>query len=442
MKNYKRLFHSCCRILSDINKRDVGTALLKKYIVEWEEDNDEFILGAAASFTGLVQFASPELKNDPEFMLAVTLECIEKPESNSSPLKHASSTLRDNRDFITKAVQITPYALKYASRRLRKDIEIVMTAVKHDGRALQFANPALFHNKQIILTALKSDGLAFTFASPALQNDSEVIREAENTAERFGLDSKRSNGKTRTARSKSHIQDYKELFSTCCWILNGVYTDAKDSRSPETCIDFLHDVIEASEIGYDREFILKAAGDFEYIVEFMSPELKDDPRFMLALTLEYREEPEHYINPLEHASDRLKASRGFILGAVRICPYALEHASPALRRDSDFVLAALRVSGYALEYAHPPFQANKAIVLAAVRQQGGALRYASEALKQDRDVVLAACKTDLPRIFQYSAQAGRDSGCCADTGMHTMPVQRCKTTGRSLRLLCRARDMH
>ena len=117
MPSYKELYHTYCLMFDNVSNEDEVAALLEQYIKRdgTIADNRELIIEAAPYVSNIVQFANPELKGDPEFMLEVTLACTKADDVLICPLEHASPTLKSSHDFISRAVQINGYALEYVS---------------------------------------------------------------------------------------------------------------------------------------------------------------------------------------------------------------------------------------------------------------------------------------------------------------------------------------
>ena len=68
--------------------------------------------------------------------------------------------------------------MEYASEQLQNDEEVVLAAVTDCGVALQYASDKLQNDKAIVLAAVSQDGNAFDHASEDLQDDLEVVQTA------------------------------------------------------------------------------------------------------------------------------------------------------------------------------------------------------------------------------------------------------------------------
>lgn len=142
---------------------------LKKLVDEKEQLLEAIGYNAHSATT--LKFASEELRNDKDFVL----KAIRR---NEYALRYASERLRDNKDFILEAVKQSGFNLKYASERLKHDKEIILTAVKKNSYALEYAPKRLRDDREFILEAVKNNGLALKYASEELKDDKEVVLEA------------------------------------------------------------------------------------------------------------------------------------------------------------------------------------------------------------------------------------------------------------------------
>lgn len=91
-----------------------------------------------------------------------------------SPLAWAPK-FQDKREFVLAAVKKNGMALEYASTELKSDPQIVFEAIKENGDALQFASLELRNNREFVLEALKTSKNAVNFTSVRLQSDRDLI---------------------------------------------------------------------------------------------------------------------------------------------------------------------------------------------------------------------------------------------------------------------------
>ena len=131
---------------------------------------DRYIILAAVRWDGCVlEYASPELRGDPEVVLAAVKHA-------GYALKFASPELRGDRRVVMEAVRQDGYALEYASQELRGDLEIVQVAIKHsNGYALEYADEKLRGDRDIVLDAVHLNGYAFKYADEKLRGDRAIF---------------------------------------------------------------------------------------------------------------------------------------------------------------------------------------------------------------------------------------------------------------------------
>ena len=312
------------------------------------KNDKEVVLAAVTQNSKALRFASDELQQNKEIMLAAVKQ-------QSNVLKHNVLTL-DN-EFMVAAVKQNGMALEFASAALKNDKKVVLAAVIQNGMALRFASDALQNNEEVVLAAIKQNGMALKFASNALQNNRELVLEAikQNGAYLFYAYAFKNN---------------KEV------VLAAVTQNGMALR-------FASDVLQDN-----KEVVLATVTQNGMALEFASATLKKNEEVVLAAVTQ---------NGLafQFASDELKNDKETVLAVVTKNDLAFEFASVALQNDKDVVLAAIKQNGYLLGHVSPTLQNDKEVVLAAVTQNGDVLRFASDELQHDEEVILAAKKQKL-----------------------------------------------
>ena len=111
--------------------------------------------------------ASKSLKNDIDFILnAVSIEI-----NNYKLLQYMSKKLKNNKQFMMKAVEINGYCLKYASENLKNDKEVVFGAMETDMHMFEYASDDLKNDKKIVLEAIEIDETSFCWSKFNLDRD-------------------------------------------------------------------------------------------------------------------------------------------------------------------------------------------------------------------------------------------------------------------------------
>jgi hypothetical protein len=116
----------------------------------------------------VIEFASDDMKNDSEIIMAAVTQ-------HYSALKYASNELKQNKQLVMFAIQQHGRALRYASEELRKDREVVMAAVQKNDVALEYASKNLRNDKDIVMVAVRQNGNSLRYASNEMKNDKNVV---------------------------------------------------------------------------------------------------------------------------------------------------------------------------------------------------------------------------------------------------------------------------
>ncbi|MGZ3732343.1 MAG: DUF4116 domain-containing protein, partial [Parachlamydiaceae bacterium] len=140
-----------------------------EYASEELKNDKEFMLAAVQRYGSALQYASEELKSDKEFMLAV----VER--NGSAFLQYASEKLKSDKEFMLAAVQRYGSAIEYASEKLKSDKEFMLAAVQRYGSAIEYASEELKSDRDFVLAAAVQSRLALRYASEELKSDREIV---------------------------------------------------------------------------------------------------------------------------------------------------------------------------------------------------------------------------------------------------------------------------
>jgi len=408
----------------------------------------------------VLENASLALRGDRRFMLAAA-ECCPPGEV----LQHATDALRAelyaDRAFVLQAVRdVGSEALEYASPELRADRDFMLAAACYcpPGEALRYAARELCTELSAYSAGapqagqeLGADGLgclqaeAYTYSQAMSAFAPQVAPQVQ-----LGV-----------LGAGECVQEYRQplgMAETGCPAPEVVQCNISSDEEPamEPQIDpaaVLQAVRQAGsqalataplELRGDREFILAAAACrplaevFQYATDELRTLLYSDRVFMLRAVheigssvlahapVELREDREFMLaaaaccpprEALQYASDKLLkelcADHSFMLKAVQqVGPAVLAHAAVELRGDRAFMLAAAacRPPGEVLKYASKKLRAelhsDGAYMLTAVQSLGPAeLAHASAALRGDREFMLAAAAYCHPsEVLRYASQ--------------------------------------
>jgi hypothetical protein len=73
------------------------------------------------------------------------------------------------------AVKHDGYALQFASEDLKNDRELVLAAVNRSSQALSFSSERLRNDREVVLAAVSKQGNEMRYASEELKNDNEIL---------------------------------------------------------------------------------------------------------------------------------------------------------------------------------------------------------------------------------------------------------------------------
>lgn len=157
------------------------------------------VLGIPFQGHAAFQYASEELRSDPEFVLKMVsykprafqyasedlhdnrdliLQIVNDEYFDGYALNYISEELKNDYDIFIAAVQRVYWTIEFASYELQMNHDIAMAAVKTDGDALSYLPSEIRANREIVMEAVRNDGCALYYASEELKNDRELVMEA------------------------------------------------------------------------------------------------------------------------------------------------------------------------------------------------------------------------------------------------------------------------
>lgn len=309
-------------------------------------NDKEFMLNAVSICGGLLYFASDELKNDEEVVLAA----INSPEGYYS-IQYAGDEIKHRSSFAQKMIPIVLHPYPFG------DVDGKSTA------GLLEEIPELSKNKQMILDYLDYSGYN-------LHDDREGIL--------YGID-------------KSLLNDPEFMFQ----VLERVGSDyieeflpKKLKNNPEFVLRVLKSNMDFDDIQYfldsdeksiseNKEIVLESAKRFGYI-EFASDELKNDEEIALAALSASTDALE------EDISEELRENKDFVKKALEI-----------IQRENKSPIGYLENSVYGLldEYGGD-LRKDKKLILQLLKKGIPDIVYCmDEELLNDSEVALEAIKT-------------------------------------------------
>jgi hypothetical protein len=137
------------------------------------------------------EYVSPRLKDDREFVLYATslLESLEHFDYDYCILEWCSDTLRADRDFVLAVVNLYPWSFLYASEEVRADTQVfVETSTQlithphwkgdYGGELLDHVPSHRFNDREFISSAIEVDPYAYNVASDELKQDRDLCLRA------------------------------------------------------------------------------------------------------------------------------------------------------------------------------------------------------------------------------------------------------------------------
>jgi len=142
--------------------------LFLDYVTPELKDDNNFVLKAVKLDGMNLHFASNRLRNDPEVVDAAAVQ-------SDYTFQYASEPLRSSKDFVLSLVARQGRAIKHASEELRNDKEVALAAVSSYPPILREVSARLQDDIDVVLAAVQKDGLSLMFASDALRNTKDVV---------------------------------------------------------------------------------------------------------------------------------------------------------------------------------------------------------------------------------------------------------------------------
>ena len=274
--------------------------------------------------SSVLSLVDEEMRSDEELCL---LQLSRQPHYMRDTVSH----LRNNKNFVIRAVLETPSVVPHLTPRWHADYDVMYAAVSGGGLYLEHcADNKLTGNKALILKALAypNAGIALKYANKTLRGDKDVA----------------------LAAIRGCVQ---------AWQL--ISDDLK--KDPEVSLA-----------------VVNKNGDMLY---YLQNSCKEDHSIVEAAV---RQNPRAY----RSASDALKADRSIALSAFSRDGSMLQHAPESLRDDLEVVTAAVQSRSRSIRYASNRLKSVRELALLAVEKDGAMLSQVSAELQDDKEVVRVA----------------------------------------------------
>lgn len=297
--------------------------LLLEHLPEFQDDAD-LVLSAIKNHPDAAKFASPRLKDDPNFMRRAA-------EINKKSLEHMGSALRNDEAFALEMVAKEGVLLDNFDSRIKNSLPVAKAAVKNDPLASGYTG-------QDIVVTLTPEG--------------EVM--LENAKDYWFSTLRKELPKLELVKEKQDCrQSRKEAVETLL--------TAKEKLLEPEYQKFSRDVITMREL-------VEKDGSF---LEMASPELRDDP---VTLLIAVTRTPE----AMEFIAPRFKNDPEFMLKAIRANKGNAKYMSDELRGNPNFAWDVVSGHGLALKYFNEEIRGTASIVQVAVEEDRTAFKFADQ----------------------------------------------------------------
>eukprot|EP00928_Gymnodinium_smaydae_P097431 TRINITY_DN8829_c0_g2_i1.p1 TRINITY_DN8829_c0_g2~~TRINITY_DN8829_c0_g2_i1.p1 ORF type:complete len:636 (-),score=76.06 TRINITY_DN8829_c0_g2_i1:20-1927(-) len=153
-------------------KRD---GYMLQYASETLRGNRDLVLAAVRADIELTRSESPYLPRHPRSPMAV----VPHHPHRDSPLQFASPELREDPRFVREVISLQGHALKWVSPSLQADTDIVRLSIRKSFSNVQFASQEvrehLRADRDLVKRAIKNDFSGMEFASPDLRQDRDLV---------------------------------------------------------------------------------------------------------------------------------------------------------------------------------------------------------------------------------------------------------------------------
>lgn len=125
------------------------------------KSNKSFMLKAVEIDSSNLRYASDEIKNDPEFVLTALSN---SPDLNWT-MRYAGEKLKADKVFILRAIQRDSSAFLYAAGSIRADREVALAALAQCSSNFKHVDPVLLSNQKFMQEAMKVTRFTFKHLS-------------------------------------------------------------------------------------------------------------------------------------------------------------------------------------------------------------------------------------------------------------------------------------
>ena len=314
-------------------------------------------------------------------------------------LKYVSQRLKNDKEFVMKAVRSYGLSLEFAGKHLKKDIDVVRAAMENRPRAIEFADDSLRDNEELLLSAIAFNHELYNCASKRLKDSIEFkIKAVKVNRDLMGMMAIDDQSNTAIINASVEGRGYfvsgaypRSLTQDKQTIIRAI-----NNRTDQCFRDLFESIDQQFQDDHEiaKEFLKHSNSEF---LRYLPARMKSNEELVRMSVIKNGEN-------IKSATEELKSSPAFMASVLPYNGMAIRHASGEIHQQRDLVMMAVSSNGLALKYLPDRFKKDQEVVTLAVRNNGEALEFADEKLKRTYNVVRQATDNNMDSIkFAYDS---------------------------------------
>ena len=291
---------------------------LLKHATKRLKNNEDFVLRAVREKAELFEFASKDIQDNPDMVLAAIGMKYKGSHSirHCLPLKHASNRLKNNFYFMCETFKTNSACLKYGSEDIRENEQIALAAINRAIFSLCFVGKKLKNNVEFWWKVTQSNPSRL-HSSQGLRTSDDLDPPSQNTRSN---DWKKHSVSDHTRSKKRKLCSENELTHSCKRTKTTTSRLVRKFWHSSSFFELL-----GSAVKNDKNMALQAIKANYSSFKYASKRLRDDEEVArAAIGSSYR--------TLEFASERLRNKWSIVSLAVKENPEAWQWAGEIMRK--------------------------------------------------------------------------------------------------------------
>jgi hypothetical protein len=305
-------------------------------------NNKEIVLAAVTAHRDAFQFASKELKQDFDVVMAYL--------TKNGPIEGFEYY---DKEFILQIAAEASFALKYAPAHWRNIKEIVLEIVQVNGLNIQDIGEDLVDDEEIAHAAIFQNPGAFEFVKDEIKMNNKEMIVAGITKDNVEVIFEKMNESfksdkefmfqcaKKTSKVVSFVEDKLKLEFVPFLIKNGDSESLKYLPKELLTKEIVMEAVLqngkllefAGEFNQDKDIVLAALQQTGKAIEFVSESLRNEKEIAL-IALK---------NDWSCIGDKIIQDKDFAIEALKIDCYFFEELSEDLRNDQDVIAAGINI---------------------------------------------------------------------------------------------------